>query len=207
MTKRNRERSLRIVTEATRIIELTARIDETLEQAKALTEDRYAAAIELTRLASTDIEARSLRLNRVATSTALGMVTRSGEEGIQADKLIQDVAELIGFELTEAEMQAGMMPFLSAGEIHLRAGTYRPIKGKSNRRHGKRLLGLPTDREMIIKILEASAGPLGVAEIVESIRTQFGETIPRTTVSPLLAKLRDKGIVVHLGDKWMLPKA
>ncbi|MBJ6122527.1 hypothetical protein [Sphingomonas mollis] len=60
---------------------------------------------------------------------------------------------------------------------------------------------------MVLEVLRASDVPLGVASIMQAVERRFGERIPRTSVSPLLAKLRDAGgIVLHVGGKWTVPE-
>lgn len=64
----------------------------------------------------------------------------------------------------------------------------------------------PTHRAMLLTAMSRADGPLGVRGLIDAVQDQFSETIPRTSVSPLLRKLAAKGEVVHHSDDatWSL---
>jgi hypothetical protein len=63
-----------------------------------------------------------------------------------------------------------------------------------------------THRAMLLTAMSRADGPLGVRGLIDAVQDQFGETIPRTSVSPLLRKLAAKGEVIHHPDDatWSL---
>lgn len=64
----------------------------------------------------------------------------------------------------------------------------------------------PTHRAMLLTVMGEADSPLGVRGLIDAVKARFGETIPRTSVSPLLRKLAAKGEVVHDLDQatWSL---
>ena len=64
----------------------------------------------------------------------------------------------------------------------------------------------PTHRAMLLTVLGEARGPLGVRSMIDAVKVRFNETIPRTSVSPLLRKLAAKGEVAHDRDSgsWTL---
>lgn len=208
MTMHERERSSRIVAEATRIIELSAQIEAALDQAERLDRERIAAAVELAGLAGVDLGARQRGLASPAIEHALNIVRSAGDEGILAGQLIERVVKATGHRLNEKDLRDGLRPSHMMGDIRLNGNLYRPGNGRANRQRTKKHLGLPTDTVMVLEILRASPEPMGIRAIVNAVEERFGETIPRTSISPLLRKLDDKGgTVVHVGDRWAAVKA
>jgi hypothetical protein len=208
MKMHDTERSLRIVAEATRVIELTRRIDTALDTARSLIRERHATANSLARLADADLAIGTGPVAPEAIDTALAVVAGTRGDGIDAEALTGEIMRLTGLDVTPTELKAAVRPHLIAGRITLTSGVYRQGKGRANRRHAKGAVDAPTDRDMVLEVLRASDVPLGVASIMQAVERRFGERIPRTSVSPLLAKLRDAGgIVLHVGGKWTIPEA
>lgn len=208
MTMHERERSSRIVAEATRIIELSAQIDAALDQAERLDRERIAAAVELAGLAGVDLGARQRRIASPAIEHALNIIRSAGDEGIPAGKLAKRVGKTTGRRVIEKDLQDDLRPFHVMGDIRLNGNLYRPGNGRANRQRTKKQLGLPTDTVMVLEVLRASPEPMGIRAIMDAVKERFGETIPRTSISPLLRKLDDKGgTVVHVGDRWAAVKA
>lgn len=208
MTMHERERSSRIVAEATRIIELSAQIDAVLDQAERFDRERLAAAVELASLAGVDLGAQQRRLASPAIEHALNIVRSAGDEGIPAGQLAERVGKVTGRQVTEEDMRDNLRPFHVMGNIRLNGNLYRPGNGRANRQRTKKHLGLPTDTVMVLEVLRASPEPMGIRAIMDAVKGRFGETIPRTSISPLLRKLDDKGgTVVHVGNRWAAAKA
>lgn len=64
---------------------------------------------------------------------------------------------------------------------------------------------VPSQREMIRQVLGGGEAPeLSVSEIIQAIAERFGSALPRTSISPTLAKLEAAGEVDHVGRKWRL---
>ncbi|MES3057407.1 hypothetical protein O6V14_17380 [Sphingomonas faeni] len=201
------ERSSRIVAEATRVIELTRQIDAVIENARTLISDRHAATIELCRLSEADLGGTSPSLEPAAIDAAIAIIAEAGKNGIAAKSLSAEVTKATGIEVPSVVLESSLRPYLLAGDVSLRADLYRPGQGRINRRQGKTSPDVPTDREMALQVLRESPIPLGVAAIISAAERRFGERIPRTTLSPLLAKLRDiGGLVIHADGKWMAEK-
>ncbi|TCM09703.1 hypothetical protein [Sphingomonas sp. PP-CC-3G-468] len=201
------ERSSRIVAEATRVIELTRQIDAVIENARTLISDRHAATIELCRLSEADLGGTSPSLEPAAIDAAIAIIAKAGKNGIAAKSLSAEVTKATGIEVPSVVLESSLRPYLLAGDVSLRADLYRPGQGRINRRQGKTSPDVPTDREMALQVLRESPIPLGVAAIISAVERRFGERIPRTTLSPLLAKLRDTGgLVIHADGKWLAEK-
>lgn len=64
----------------------------------------------------------------------------------------------------------------------------------------------PTHRVMLTTVLAEAEKPMGVREMIDDVHARFGVTIPRTSVSPLLRKLADRGEVKHDGEnaRWTI---
>lgn len=64
----------------------------------------------------------------------------------------------------------------------------------------------PTHRAMLTTVLAEAEKPMGVREMIDGVHARFGVTIPRTSVSPLLRKLADRGEVKHDGEnaRWAI---
>lgn len=207
MEMHDTERSSRIVAEATRVIELTQQIDSAFETARSLIRERHITANSLARLADAELAIGTGPVASEAIDTAMTIVADAGEDGIDAEALSGEIMRLTGLDVTAMELKAAVRPHLIAGRITLTAGVYRQGKGRANRRYAKGAVDVPTDRDMVLAVLRESNIPLGVASIMKAVERRFGERIPRTSVSPLLAKLRDRGgIVVHVEDKWTTPE-
>lgn len=61
-----------------------------------------------------------------------------------------------------------------------------------------------TIREMATEVMTAAGVPVGVKEITDAIRERFGATVARTSLSPMLKKMEQRGDVRHIGDKWLI---
>jgi hypothetical protein len=208
MNMHDTERSSRIVAEATRVIDLTRRIDAAIDTARSLIRERHATANALARLADADLAIGTGPVAPEVVETAIAVVTAAGQTGIDAEALTAEIMTKMEIDLTPTELKSAVRSHLAAGKITLMAGVYRQGKGRLNRRHAKSSVDVPTDREMVLEVLRESAVPLGVASIMKAVEQRFGERIPRTSVSPLLAKLRDAGgIVIHVGDRWTVPES
>lgn len=201
------ERSALIVAEAQRIIELTAEMDVRRKALDDLDLRRKEAGISLARLVGADV-GQSVPYGRLPMNTALAFIAKAGEDGISASDLAAEVEQATGIAVTVRRMEAALAPSLTAGDIRLRAGIYRPGLGRPSRRQGKAAIGAPTDRHMVLEVLRSSPVPLGVSSIVKAIEERFQLKVPRTVISPLLAKMRDRGgAVIHVGQQWTVPKA
>lgn len=90
-----------------------------------------------------------------------------------------------------AEEQLGLVPARSS------AASATPMRSTARR---------PTHRAMLLTVMGEADGPLGVRGLIDAVKARFGETIPRTSVSPLLRKLAAKGEVIHHPDDatWSL---
>lgn len=108
-------------------------------------------------------------------------------------------------QLNEAVLQgAGLDALIRLSEEKLGLAPARsPASGVVPMRSTKRR---PTHRAMLMTAMSQAQGPLGVRGLIDAVQDQFGETIPRTSVSPLLRKLAAKGEVVHHPDDatWSL---
>jgi len=64
----------------------------------------------------------------------------------------------------------------------------------------------PTHRTMLTTVLAEAGKPMGVREMIDAVHARWGVTIPRTSVSPLLRKLADRGEVKHDGEnaRWTI---
>lgn len=67
----------------------------------------------------------------------------------------------------------------------------------------------PTHRSMIKQVLIDAPEPMGVRELIDAVLERFDEEIPRTSLSPLLRKLANKGELVHVPKdaKWRIGNA
>lgn len=122
-----------------------------------------------------------------------------------------ETAARVDGEVSEAEMESALEKLVATNEIHAHGQGYALGNGRSAPRrfggHSARHAFGHTHREMILQVLGASRAPLGVAEIIHAIKDRFGADVPRTSVSPLLGKLKMKGgIVIHAGEKWTVSK-
>lgn len=200
------ERSTLIVAEARRIIELTTEMDARRKALDDLDLRRKEAGVSLARLVGADV-GQGAPYGRLPINTALAVIAQAGGDGISASDLAAEVEQATGIAITARKMEAALSAFLAAGDIRLRAGIYRPGLGRPNRRQGKAAIGAPTDRHMVLEVLRSSPAPMGVSSIVKAIEERFHLKVPRTVVSPLLAKMRDKGgAVIHVGQQWTVPK-
>ncbi|MFE8585796.1 hypothetical protein ACFX59_17040 [Sphingomonas sp. NCPPB 2930] len=204
--KNEDERSALIVAEAKRIIELTVEMNVRRKALDDLDLRRKETGISLARLVGADI-GEGVPYGRLPINTALAIIAQAGDDGISASDLATEVDKTTGISVTAGKMEAALSAFLTAGDIRLSAGIYRPGLGRPNRRQGKAAIGAPTDRHMVLEVLRSSPVPLGVSSIVKAIEERFHLKVPRTVVSPLLAKMRDRGgAVIHVGQQWTVPK-
>ncbi len=200
------ERSALIVAEAQRIIELTAEMDVRRKALDDLDLHRKEAGVNLARLVGADV-GHGVPYGRLPINTALAIIAQAGEDGISASDLAAEVEQATGIAVTVRRMEAALAPSLTAGDVRLRAGIYRPGLGRPSRRQGKAAIGAPTDRHMVLEVLRSSPTPLGVSSIVKAIEERFHLKVPRTVISPMLARMRDRGgAVIHVGQQWTVPK-
>jgi hypothetical protein len=200
------ERSALIVAEAQRIIELTAEMDFRRKALDDLNLRRKEAGVSLARLVGADV-GQGVPYGRLPINTALAIIAQAGGDGISASDLAAEVEQATGIAVTVRKMEAALAPSLTAGDVRLRAGIYRPGLGRPSRRQGKAVIGAPTDRHMVLEVLRSSLTPLGVSSIVKAIEERFHLKVPRTVISPLLARMRDRGgAVIHVGQQWTVPK-
>jgi hypothetical protein len=211
----DRELSSRIVTEAQRIIALTAQIDTALDLADQLSGSRRDALIELGRLTGMgdigDVD-RAVRMDRTIADTMLVLVARAGPRGISRERLLDEAAMRFAEDVSEAEMDQALEKLVTSEEIYALGQGYALGAGQSASRrlggYSARQAHGRTHKDMILEVLRNSPEPLGVADIIHAIRDRFGAEVSRTSVSPLLSKLDIRGgIVVHIDDKWTVPKA
>jgi hypothetical protein len=201
------ERSALIVAEAQRIIQLTAEMDLRRKALDDLDLRRKEAGVNLARLVGADV-GHGVPYGRLPINTALAIIAQAGEDGISASDLAAEVEQATGIAVTVRRMEAALAPSLTAGDVRLRSGIYRPGLGRPSRRQGKAAIGAPTDRHMVLEVLRSSPVPLGVSSIVKAIEERFRLKVPRTVISPLLARMRDRGgAVIHVGQQWTVPKA
>ncbi len=64
----------------------------------------------------------------------------------------------------------------------------------------------PTHRAMLLRVLADAGEAMGVRELIDAVKEQYGEEMPRTSVSPLLRKLARRDEVAHEPDlsKWRI---
>jgi hypothetical protein len=108
----------------------------------------------------------------------------------QRDEAVELVARLNG-AIAVAERMLGIVPGDGAARL--------PSAATAAKRR-------PTHRAMLLTVLGEAGGALGVRSMIEAVKVRFDETIPRTSVSPLLRKLASKGEVAHDRDSgsWTL---
>ncbi|EZP52704.1 hypothetical protein [Sphingomonas sp. RIT328] len=58
-------------------------------------------------------------------------------------------------------------------------------------------------REMLIDVLGEAEKALGVREMIDLIAVRFDRHLVRTSVSPVLSKMEARGLVRHVGTKWI----
>jgi len=70
----------------------------------------------------------------------------------------------------------------------------------------RRLSGKRSIRDMTLHVLKEAARPMQVSEIRDAIERQFGQAVPRTSISPTLSKMAQAGALLHDDDVgWSLP--
>lgn len=81
-------------------------------------------------------------------------------------------------------------------ELDIRAGDAPP---------DRRLRGALSIREMVITVVTQSGGPLRASDIQTRIEKEFGRHVERTSLSPVLSKLRWAKKLEHGEKGWSIP--
>jgi replicative DNA helicase len=63
-------------------------------------------------------------------------------------------------------------------------------------------VGRGSQRELIVETLMASDDALSVTEITNAVAEKSGQAVSRTSISPVLAKLKKAGLVEHDDNGW-----
>lgn len=205
MSGRNEERSERIIAAALRLIDITAQIDDVLDQASSLVEDRKAAMHELADLTNVSIGAYplgSLDVARAVADAVLIVLFLHGGSGASEEEISIEVAGRIGSPVPGDEIGKTLSHLVKAKEIARRDDRWfvakfaRPLRSGLDQRS--------TVKAMIRDVLAHTPGPLGVADIREAIGKRFEREVDRTTISPILARMRKAGEVKHVDRRWSL---
>ena len=61
----------------------------------------------------------------------------------------------------------------------------------------------PSIREMALAVLTDAGRPMGVREIIDATEARYGARVVRTSLSPILKKMEDRGLVEHVGSTWI----
>lgn len=202
MTGRNQERSDRIVAAATRVIDLTAQIDATLDQADTLAEERRHALEELTRLADVTVGAYPtppVSYARSVAETALLVLMLVGKEGITEGELARSVGSRLGSEVPGDEIGKALAGLVERGDVLVEGASC--YAAHMRRRPVLRRRGSPTIGQLITEVLQDAGRPLSVTAIREGM-IQRGHTYPRSSIQPILPRLQRAGIVAHVGRTW-----
>lgn len=69
----------------------------------------------------------------------------------------------------------------------------------------RRLRGARSIREMVLTVVTQSGGPLRASEIQARIEKEFSRRVERTSLSPVLSKLRWAGKLEHGEEGWNIP--
>lgn len=59
-----------------------------------------------------------------------------------------------------------------------------------------------TIRDMLSSVLRAESEPVSVSEMTARMSDAFGVDIPRTSISPVLKRMKEDDDVLHVGRKW-----
>jgi hypothetical protein len=63
-----------------------------------------------------------------------------------------------------------------------------------------------TMKEAALRILNDFDNGLTASEIVEEMKSRFGMTYPRSSLSPQLSRLKHDGLLQQSGSRWLLSK-
>lgn len=69
----------------------------------------------------------------------------------------------------------------------------------------RRLRGARSIREMVLTVVTQAGGPLRASDIQARIEKEFGRRVERTSLSPVLSKLRWAGKLGHGEEGWNIP--
>lgn len=81
-------------------------------------------------------------------------------------------------------------------ELDIRSGEAPP---------DRRLRGARSIREMVLTVVEQAGGPLRASDIQARIEKEYGRHVERTSLSPVLSKLRWAGKLRHGEEGWNIP--
>lgn len=83
----------------------------------------------------------------------------------------------------------------------------KAIKALGPKDDGAKSTDEPTIKEMAIGVLKSEARGLEALEIIAGIRSHYGRSIERTSISPQLSRLKNDGeLVLHKDtQRWFLP--
>jgi hypothetical protein len=102
-------------------------------------------------------------------------------------------------ELMEQLRQVDAM--IDATEAYIRELDIRAGDAPTDRR----LRGARSIREMVLAVVTQAGGPLRASDIQARIEKEFGRRIVRTSLSPVLSKLRWAGKLRHGEEGWSIP--
>lgn len=71
---------------------------------------------------------------------------------------------------------------------------------------GRKKSAEPTIKDMIVEVLEDSPGGSTSDEIIAMVAEKYGKSVPRSSMSPQLSRLKNDDLVARESDKWLLPK-
>ncbi|MET3723717.1 hypothetical protein [Sphingomonas trueperi] len=69
----------------------------------------------------------------------------------------------------------------------------------------RRLRGARSIREMVLTVVTQAGGPLRASDIQARIEKEFSRRVERTSLSPVLSKLRWAGKLGHGEEGWSIP--
>lgn len=113
----------------------------------------------------------------------------------ELDRLLADRARLMG--------QVGEVDgLIAATRAYIRELDVRSGSAPGDRR----LRGATSIRDMALDVLREADAPMQVTAIRRRIEERFGQRIERTSVSPILSKMAQRGELRHEDDVgWSLP--
>ena len=59
-----------------------------------------------------------------------------------------------------------------------------------------------TIRDMLHSVLRAESGPISVSQMAVRMTDAFGVDVPRTSISPVLKRMKENDEVLHVGRRW-----
>lgn len=127
--------------------------------------------------------------------TGKELVSKRAECVADVEKLFVERSELV-----EQLRQVDAM--ISATEAYIRELDIRAGHAPADRR----LRGAKSIREMVTTVLAGTDRPLRAVEIQTAIDKEFDRYVERTSLSPVLSKLREAGKLKHEdGVGWSIP--